>query len=428
MRPQKFLSTMKARYILVGAGMGFLFPLVSFVIEAVFQRLPVTFNTFILLHSSHTFLWMIDTAPFFFGLAFGVAGSQQDQLKKFSKELDLRLDEKTAQLVLANDKLKQDVEAMNQVEAIVGRGKKEWEATFNSISDLIFMVDANGLIARCNRAVIHTFNTTFPEINGKLLSALLFPGNPPGVIQPGHMELPQTGNLYDVFVKTFELDPGLERTIYIFHDITELNRARQEAEQANHAKSEFLANMSHEIRTPINGVCGMLELALDTSLTDEQRDYLSVSLQSAETLLALINDILDFSKIEAHKLELEIIDFDLRNTVEDLAQMMAKRAQDKGLELVCLIHPDLKTGLKGDPARLRQVLVNLVGNAIKFTDRGEVVIRAEPIEETATAATIAFSVQDTGIGITKERSPPYSTGLPRRMVPPRANMAAQAWD
>ena len=153
----------------------------------------------------------------------------------------------------------------------------------------------------------------------------------------------------------------------------------------------------------MNGVIGMLELALDTPLTHEQTDYLQTSLQSAEALLTLLNDILDFSKIEAGRLELETIDFDLRNVVEDVAYTLAKRAQDKGLEIVCLIHPDLASDLKGDPGRLRQILVNLLGNAIKFTHFGEIVVQAEPVEETDTHATIRFAVNDTGVGIPDER-------------------------
>ncbi|MBE0682187.1 MAG: response regulator [Anaerolineales bacterium] len=310
-----------------------------------------------------------------------------------------------------------DITERKRIEMETTRQKQYFESLVSNSPVAVVVLDNEEKIVSINPAFEHLYGYKSAEVVGVNLDTLITTKESLQEAASYTQQVMTTsihafskrrrkdGSLVDVEIFGVPVIVAGERlgAFALYHDISEIVRAQKEAEQANRSKSEFLANMSHEIRTPMNGVIGMLELALDTPLTSEQQDYLQTSLKSAEALLSLLNDILDFSKIEAGKLDLEAINFSLRNAIEDVGYTLAKRAQDKGLELVCLVHPDIAHTLRGDAGRLRQILTNLVGNAIKFTHQGEIVIRAEAIKETPTHTHIHFSVQDTGIGIPHER-------------------------
>jgi PAS domain S-box-containing protein len=313
-----------------------------------------------------------------------------------------------------------DISARKRIEEALRESEKKFRAVFETAQDSIFIKDANLRYIQVNAAMERLFGLPSCEMVGKTDEDLF--GKEAGahvqemdlkvlageIIEEVHTK-PVNGIPYTFHViksPMRESDGKTTGLCGIARDITgrkraedELKKARDAAEDAARAKSEFLANMSHEIRTPLNGVIGMIGLLLDMDLTAEQLEYAKIARFSGEILLSLINDILDFSKIEARKQELETLEFDLHSTLNDTADLLAAGAHEKGLELVCMMEPAVPSLLIGDPGRLRQILVNLGSNAVKFTNHGRIVIRADLEKEEEGNATIRFSVSDTGIGI-----------------------------
>ncbi len=343
------------------------------------------------------------------------------KLKEINEDLELRVEARTKELQL-------EVAERLRAQEALSEERKILRALIDNVPDYMYVKDTDCRFLVANMAVARQMGARGPEeLLGKTdfdfyprdLATTFFEDEQK-VIRTGQAEInreesgmdPQ-GNLSHVLTTQVPLrgkNGQVIGLVGIGHDITHLKkiqgdmqRAREAAEAASRAKSEFLANMSHEIRTPLNGIMGMTDLALETKLSREQRECLETVKLSADSLLTVINDILDFSKIEAGKIDLEIIDFNLRDCVEATLKTLALRADEKGLELLCEIAPDVPEIVSGDPVRLGQVILNLAGNAIKFTSQGEVAVRVRVESRDGQDLLLRFTVADTGIGIAPEK-------------------------
>jgi len=322
--------------------------------------------------------------------------------------------------------IRTDITDRKRIEAQLSEQLHLVEELIEAIPLPVYLKDSAGRYVRLNRAFELFFHIGREELIGHTLHDLL-PPEDARLHAEKDAELFASKGMQSYEASVHSRDGVIHDTVYrkavltrrdgsvsgllgVIVDITERKRAeievlraKEAAEAASRAKSDFLANMSHEIRTPMNGVIGMTDLALETALTAEQREYLTIAKSSAESLLTIINDILDFSKIEAGKLLVEEISFDLYRLIAEVLKPLALRAHEKGIELLSEVLHDVPRYVKGDPSRIRQVLVNLVGNAIKFTNNGEIALRTELLQLQDRHAIIHFAVRDTGIGIAPDK-------------------------
>jgi len=526
---QRFMSILQ-RYglYLIGITVGLGLPILATMIDIAINQRPGNLNGFMQAQSISPILWLVDLTAIFFIVLFLAGILRETSQRQKAMDLQSKISQRINEFYNLKEIYQQEIKDRQQAEIFISRAKREWETTFDAISDLILLTDSQSRIVRCNQATVKRLETTFSEVIGKPIEEV-FPGvlepiqkrvinktqvipmpsqfgwfevtgfqfqlldDEPGMIyifrdiaqrkrdeaelqrQKQYFEaifqnspvaiitldlnnrivtsnpafehlfgysqiegigkkledlilptelrnramdynqrLQRTGVFHEVSQRQTKLGVLVDvevfnvpvvvkgeplGTLVILYDISDLVQARRKAEDADTAKSAYLANISHEIRTPLNGLIGLLSLTLDTTLSSTQAEYLTTAYDQAEMLLVLLNQVLDLSKIEAGRMDLEFAAFDLRQVVENVALTMAQRAHDKDLELICSIPPSVPAQLRGDGNRLRQVLVNLTNNAVKFTDSGEVVINVRQISADEATTTLLFSVQDTGIGI-----------------------------
>jgi PAS domain S-box-containing protein len=320
-----------------------------------------------------------------------------------------------------------DITERKRAEEALRESEEKFRSIVETTNDWIWWIDAQGRVLYANPAVEDILGYQADELLGTNILDLLHEDQQE-VLKTELTKLVVVNGAWDNLVMRWRHKDGSERytqssAVPILsesgelmgyrgsdHDITLLKRYEQEleeaklkAEAANQAKSEFLANMSHEIRTPMNGVIGLTSLVLKTSLSSQQREYLELMKSSADSLLRLLNDILDFSKMEARKLELDVIEFDLREAVGNTLKTFAASASDKGVDLTCDVAPEVPALMLGDPGRLAQIIVNLTGNALKFTKQGEVVVRLAALPQGKNSALVHITVSDSGIGMSAEQ-------------------------
>jgi two-component system sensor histidine kinase/response regulator len=352
----------------------------------------------------------------------------EELLRKAHDELEARVQDRTAELTKATETLRAEIAERQRIQEELVLERNLFHALMENIPGTVYFEDTACRFVRINKAQANLLGLKDPkEAIGKT-DFDFFPAEAAQEFYASEQKLLQSGQpMIDHIQKVvkpdgqvqwfsatevpiFDAQGEIVGLVGISRDITErkaaemeMRQAKQAAEAASQAKSEFLANMSHEIRTPLNGIIGMTELALDTELTPEQRQYLEMVKSSSDSLLTVINDILDFSRIEAGMLDLDPIEFNLRDNLDDTLKTLALRAHQKGLELACNVEPGVPKALVGDPGRLRQIIVNLVGNAIKFTQAGEVVVEVGAESREPGAGWLHFAVRDTGIGIAAEK-------------------------